>query len=97
VKISAYFFTAINRSAEFTCLTAVFCSKPSSSLFFYRQIGFRSVRYYWSCRRLNQRCEYVCSIEDVGGRPSFVIVATEVGLNDLVFREPSCQGNSAEI
>ncbi|KAL1392800.1 hypothetical protein pipiens_020211, partial [Culex pipiens pipiens] len=37
-------------------------------------IGYKIMRFYWSMRRPNKRCRYVCSIADVCGRPEFRVL-----------------------
>ena len=57
------------------------------------KVGYRVTRYYWSCRRLNARGRYVCSIEDVGGEPEFVVEIHEDGFDDVTIRASSCTGS----
>lgn len=48
-------------------------------------VGYKIIRFYWSFRRLNQRCKYFCSIEDHDARPQFRIVARELAHDDELF------------
>lgn len=48
-------------------------------------VGYRIIRYYWSYRRFNKRCKYLCTIEDDEGKPQFRIVAQEFGFEDQEF------------
>lgn len=52
-------------------------------------IGYKIVRFYWSMRKLNKRCRYVCSIHDVCGRPEFRILVQEPTEDDLELRDAS--------
>jgi len=56
------------------------------------QVGYKTSRLYWSYRTPLRRCRYVCSIEDAGGYPEFVIKVKEVGLDDVTIRDDSCTG-----
>lgn len=47
------------------------------------------IRFYWSMRIFNKRCQYVCSIHDVAGRPEFRILIQEPGQDDLELRGAS--------
>jgi len=52
------------------------------------------IRFYWSPRVLHKRCRYICSIEEAEGRPFFTVVVQEPErqLEDLVFKDWTCQG-----
>ena len=52
-------------------------------------VGFKSVRMYWSLRKVNKRCEYNCVVEEVDGKPSFTIRIQEEDTEELVFRGKS--------
>lgn len=52
-------------------------------------IGYKIIRFYWSMRRVNKRCRYVCSIHEVAGRPDFRILVQETSEEDLEFRDTS--------
>lgn len=54
-------------------------------------VGYKIIRYYWSFRRFNKRCKYLCTIEDNDGKPLFRIVAQEIGYEDEEFRGESPQ------
>jgi F/Y-rich N-terminus/PHD-zinc-finger like domain len=55
-------------------------------------IGYQIVRFYWSPRVPHKRCRFVCSIEEVEGRPHFQVVVQEPerNLEDLVFKVSIC-------
>lgn len=53
------------------------------------QVGYKSSRYYWSMKRLNKRCRYVCSIVDNEGQPGFKIRIVEPGEEDVVLLDVS--------
>ena len=40
-------------------------------------------------RVFNKRCQYVCSIHDVAGRPEFRVLVQESGQDDVEFRDSS--------
>lgn len=46
-------------------------------------IGYKIIRFYWSMRRLNKRCRYICSIHEVFGRPEFRVLVQEANEEDL--------------
>lgn len=50
-------------------------------------VGYKIVRFYWSMRRPNKRCRYVCSIHDVSGRPEFRVLVQEPAAEDQEFRD----------
>uniref|UniRef100_A0ABM5GMV7 [histone H3]-lysine(4) N-methyltransferase n=1 Tax=Pogona vitticeps TaxID=103695 RepID=A0ABM5GMV7_9SAUR len=50
-------------------------------------VGYEASRLYWSTRYANRRCRYVCSIEEKGGLPLFVIRIIEQGHEDLVLTD----------
>lgn len=50
-------------------------------------IGYKIIRFYWSMRRLNKRCRYICSIHEVSGRPEFRILIQEPSEEDLELRD----------
>ncbi|XP_075164863.1 uncharacterized protein LOC142237437 [Haematobia irritans] len=52
-------------------------------------IGYKIIRFYWSMRRPNKRCRYVCSIAEVAGRPEFRIVVQEPSEPDVELRDIS--------
>ncbi|XP_061401272.1 histone-lysine N-methyltransferase trr [Musca vetustissima] len=52
-------------------------------------IGFKIIRFYWSMRRPNKRCRYICSIAEVSGRPEFRILIQEPAEEDIEFRDVS--------
>jgi len=45
------------------------------------------MRFYWSMRRPNKRCRYICSIADVCGRPEFRILVQEPTEEDIELRD----------
>lgn len=52
-------------------------------------IGYKIIRFYWSMKRLNKRCRYICSIHDVSGRPEFRIIVQDPPEEDAEFRDGS--------
>ena len=52
-------------------------------------VGFKTSRFYWSFRRINKRCRYVCKIQEKEGKPEFVLRVIEADMEDLVFHEVS--------
>lgn len=52
-------------------------------------VGYKIVRFYWSMRRPNKRCRYVCSIHDVSGKPEFRVLVQEPPQEDLELRDAS--------
>ncbi|XP_063990116.1 histone-lysine N-methyltransferase 2C-like isoform X3 [Diachasmimorpha longicaudata] len=52
-------------------------------------VGYKIVRFYWSMRRPNKRCRYVCSIHDVSGRPEFRVLVQEPAQEDVELRDAS--------
>lgn len=50
-------------------------------------IGYKIIRFYWSMRRPNKRCRYVCSIADVCGRPEFRVLVQESAEEDIELRD----------
>lgn len=50
-------------------------------------IGYKIMRFYWSMRRPNKRCRYVCSIADVCGRPEFRVLVQEASEEDIELRD----------
>ncbi|VEL09816.1 unnamed protein product [Protopolystoma xenopodis] len=43
-------------------------------------VGFRTVRIYWSMRRVFCRGRYLCEVQECSGAPNFVITAIDKGL-----------------
>lgn len=50
-------------------------------------IGYKILRFYWSFRRPNKRCRYICSIADVSGRPEFRVLIQEPFEEDIEYRD----------
>ncbi|EAA05242.4 AGAP011192-PA [Anopheles gambiae str. PEST] len=50
-------------------------------------IGYKIIRFYWSMRRPNKRCRYICSIADVCGRPEFRVLVQETAEEDIELRD----------
>lgn len=50
-------------------------------------IGYKIIRFYWSMRRPNKRCRYICSIADVCGRPEFRVLVQETQEEDIELRD----------
>ncbi|XP_052740662.1 histone-lysine N-methyltransferase 2C isoform X2 [Bicyclus anynana] len=46
-------------------------------------IGYKIVRFYWSMRRANSRCRYVCWISEEEGRPRFHVRAQDEAQQEL--------------
>jgi len=42
-------------------------------------------------RRVNKRCQYICSIHDAGNRPEFRILVQEPGIDDMEIRDMSAR------
>lgn len=55
-------------------------------------IGYKIIRFYWSMRRLNKRCRYICSIHDVCGRPEFRVLVQEQPEEDVEFKDGTPKG-----
>lgn len=55
-------------------------------------IGYKIIRFYWSMRRLNRRCRYICSIHEVSGRPEFRVVVQESDEMDVELRDATPKG-----
>lgn len=54
-------------------------------------IGYKIIRFYWSMRRPNKRCRYVCSIADISGRPEFRVLVQEPNEEDIELRDSSAR------
>ncbi|KAL9913079.1 trithorax-related isoform 1-T1 [Glossina fuscipes fuscipes] len=52
-------------------------------------IGYKIVRFYWSMRRPNKRCRYICSIAELKGHPEFRIIVQEPLEPDIELRDVS--------
>lgn len=50
-------------------------------------IGYKIVRFFWSMRRLNKRCRYICSIHDANGKPEFRVLVQEINEEDVEFKD----------
>ncbi|CAH1176242.1 unnamed protein product [Phaedon cochleariae] len=55
-------------------------------------IGYKIIRFYWSMRRVNKRCKYICSIYDACGRPEFGVLVQEQPEEDVEFKESTPKG-----
>ncbi|XP_037091196.1 histone-lysine N-methyltransferase 2D-like [Pollicipes pollicipes] len=55
-------------------------------------IGYKIIRLYWSFRRVNKRCQYICSIQERDGLPEFQIVVREPPLKEITFTDATCLG-----
>ena len=55
-------------------------------------IGYKILRYYWSMRNANKRCNYFCSVEDNDNKPEFVIEVAETGHESVTFKDDNCRG-----
>ena len=58
-------------------------------------VGFKATRYYWSYRRVNKRCKYVCRINDLDGWPEFTITVIEENYDKVTHRDASATGTSS--
>ncbi|EDO37589.1 predicted protein, partial [Nematostella vectensis] len=52
-------------------------------------VGFNSIRFYWSMREINKRCQYHCKVEECEGMPLFTLRVNEQGHEDTVFKGKS--------
>lgn len=52
-------------------------------------IGFKIIRFFWSMRNPNKRCNYVCSIADSAGRPEFRVIVKETNEEDIELKDDS--------
>lgn len=52
-------------------------------------VGYKIIRFYWSMRKINKRCRYICSIHEVSGRPEFRILVQEPSEEDLELKDVS--------
>ncbi|XP_056148692.1 histone-lysine N-methyltransferase 2C [Lampris incognitus] len=55
-------------------------------------IGYEACRIYWSMRHGNQRCRYICSVEEGNEVPEFSIRVIEQGYQDLVLTDTTAKG-----
>ncbi|XP_023312429.1 histone-lysine N-methyltransferase 2C isoform X6 [Anoplophora glabripennis] len=55
-------------------------------------IGYKIIRFFWSMRRLNKRCRYICSIHDVCGRPEFRVLIQEQPEEDVEYKDQTPRG-----
>ncbi|XP_065150686.2 histone-lysine N-methyltransferase 2C isoform X3 [Paramisgurnus dabryanus] len=55
-------------------------------------VGYEASRIYWSMRRGNRRCHYLCSIDENDGEPEFIIRVVEKGYDDLILTGSSPKG-----
>ncbi|XP_028896921.1 histone-lysine N-methyltransferase trr [Zeugodacus cucurbitae] len=51
-------------------------------------VGYKVIRFYWSMKKPNRRCRYVCSINETAGRPEFRIQVQEPG-SEIELRDSS--------
>jgi len=56
-----------------------------------------STRMYWSFRRLNKRCRYVCKVSDADGWPQFSISIIEHGFKEMVIKDASPKGKDNQL
>lgn len=54
-------------------------------------IGYKIMRFYWSMRRPNKRCRYICSIADVQGRPEFRVLIQEPCEEDIQLQDSTAK------
>lgn len=55
-------------------------------------IGYKIMRFYWSMRRPNKRCRYICSIVDAQGRPEFRVLIQEPFEDDIQLHDSTPKG-----
>ncbi|KAJ8921947.1 hypothetical protein NQ315_008581 [Exocentrus adspersus] len=55
-------------------------------------IGYKIIRFFWSMRRLNKRCRYICSVHDFCGRPEFRVLVQEPPEEDIEFKDQTPRG-----
>ncbi|CAH1993564.1 unnamed protein product [Acanthoscelides obtectus] len=55
-------------------------------------IGYKIIRFFWSTKRLNKRCRYICSIHDVNGKPEFRVLVQEQEEQDIELKDPTSKG-----
>ena len=56
------------------------------------QVGFQTIRYYWSMHSLHKRSKLVCTVGEKDGAPEFIVTVEEPGQQNLVFRDPTTKG-----
>ncbi|XP_023237784.1 histone-lysine N-methyltransferase 2C-like [Centruroides sculpturatus] len=55
-------------------------------------VGYKVIRMYWSMRSLGKRCQYICSICDIEGRPQFRIQVREHDCDDILLNDITPKG-----
>lgn len=86
---------------HFKVLLNYFLKTRFSSLlncFLVYQVGFKTIRFYWSMHSVNRRCKYHCMVEDAEGIPSFTIrVEDDEQKEQLIFRGKSPRGKQSVL
>ncbi|XP_035219213.1 histone-lysine N-methyltransferase 2C-like isoform X2 [Stegodyphus dumicola] len=55
-------------------------------------VGYRVTRMYWSMRKLGRRSQYVCTINELSGKPEFCIQVKEPDQKDLILKDRTAKG-----
>jgi len=54
-------------------------------------IGYKILRYYWSMRNVNKRCNYYCFIQEKENKPEFCIEVVETGHENVTYTDSTCR------
>merc|ERR1719320_350266 len=54
-------------------------------------IGYKILRYYWSMRNVNKRCNYYCFIQEKENKPEFCIEVVETGHENVIYTDSTCR------
>jgi len=54
-------------------------------------IGYKILRYYWSMRNVNKRCNYYCFIQEMDNKPEFCIEVVEAGHDSVTYTDSTCR------
>lgn len=54
-------------------------------------IGYKILRYYWSMRHVNKRCNYYCYIQEKDNKPEFCIEVVEAGHDNVTYTDSTCR------
>lgn len=52
-------------------------------------IGYKIIRFFWSIKKLNKRCKYICEIMEDSGRPKFCVTVQDPPEEDIKFADCS--------
>lgn len=55
-------------------------------------VGYKIIRFYWSMRNWGKRSKYICSINDVDGKPEFKVEIEEAGYENVIFTDSTPKG-----